>query len=156
MRSSPSPASTAPTISRWAPRGDGRDSGADNASGSIRLRWLGPWPACASHPRVRRSWTRPSGADLDARVCLEHLLAGLAGADAHGILDGKKEDLPVADLPGPAMPQDRVDDHRGVAVLDHALHLQLRPEVDRDRRSAVVLRDALLAPGSLHLTDRQA
>src|SRR4051794_10587153 len=26
MRSTPSPASTAPTISRWAPRGDGSDS----------------------------------------------------------------------------------------------------------------------------------
>src|SRR5690349_15534085 len=129
MRSSPSPASTAPTISRWAPRGDGSDSGADNTD---------------------------LGADLDARVCLQHVLAGLAGTDAHGILDGKDEDLPVADLPGASVPQDGVDDHASVTVLDHALHLELRPQVDRDRRAAVLLGDALLPSAPLHLGDRDA
>src|SRR4051812_32458012 len=90
MRSSPSPASTAPTISRWAPRGEGSDSGADTDGRVIRL----------------------GRADLDAGVCLEHFLTGLAGADARGLLDGKEEDLPVADLAGAPVLQDRVHDHR--------------------------------------------
>src|SRR5215212_8843785 len=87
---------------------------------------------------------------------LEHFLAGLAGADADCILDGKKEDLPVADLPGTGVPQDRVDDYSGVPVLADALHLELRPQVDGDRRAAVVLGDALLASAPLHLADREA
>src|SRR3712207_1883746 len=133
IRSSPSPASTAPTISRRAPRGDGRDSGAGTSGRVIA-----------------------SGACSDARVRLEHLLAGLPGADANRVLDGEKEDLPVADGARPGVLQDRLDDHRGVLVLDHALQLQLRPEVDRDRGAAVVLGDSLLTPGALHLADREA
>src|SRR3954469_25702421 len=133
IRSSPSPASTAPTISRWAPRGDGRDSGADTCERVIA-----------------------SGADFDAGMGLQHLLPGLAGADADRILDGKQEYLPVADLTRPGVPQDRVDDHLRVLLLDHALHPELGPQVDGDRRAAVVLGDPLLTSGPLHLADREA
>src|SRR3954452_19805942 len=132
MRSSPSPASTAPTISRWAPRGVGRDSGADT---SRRCTLLGLYTGL---------------------VRLEHLLAGLAGPDADRILDREDEDLPVPDRARAGVLEDHLVNHRRVHVLDHALQLELRPEVDRDRRAAVVLRDPLLTPRALHLHDRDA
>src|SRR3954463_12569769 len=132
MRSSPSPASTAPTISRWAPRGEGSDSGADTERPCTRLGLY----ACL--------------------VRLQHFLARLAGADADRILDREDEDLPVPDRARAGVLQDRLRDHRHVHIVDHALQLQLRPEVDRDRRAAVVLRDPLLASRPLHLGDRDA
>src|SRR3954463_13273971 len=132
MRSSPSPASTAPTISRWAPRGEGSDSGADTERPCTRLGLY----ACL--------------------VRLQHFLARLAGADANRVLDREDEDLPVPDRARAGVLQDRLRDHGHVHVVDHALQLQLRPEVDRDRRAAVVLRDPLLTPRALHLHDRDA
>src|SRR4051812_50196858 len=87
---------------------------------------------------------------------LKHFLAGLAGPDADRILDREDEDLPVPDRARAGVLQDRLGDHRRVHVLDDALQLQLRPEVDRDRRAAVVLGDPLLASRALHLGDRDA
>src|SRR3954452_5447787 len=133
MRSSPSPASTAPTISRWAPRGDGSDSGASMERRYTRALHLYP-----------------------GLVRLQHFLARLAGADADRVLDREDEDLPVPDRARASVLQDRLRDHGHVHVVDHALQLQLRPEVDRDRRAAVVLRDPLLASRALHLGDRDA
>src|SRR4051794_17661445 len=151
MRSSPSPASTAPTISRWAPRGVGRDSGAGMepalTDGSRVDGWLLPMTIAPA--------THDLGLD-PGLVRLEHLLARLAGPDADRILDREDEDLPVPDRARAGVLQDRLGDHRRVHVLDHALQLQLRPEVDRDRRAAVVLRDPLLASRALHLADRDA
>src|SRR3954451_4745224 len=132
MRSSPSPASTAPTISRWAPRGVGRDSGADT---SRRCTWLGLDPGL---------------------VRLQHFLARLAGPDADRILDREGEDLPVPDRARTGVLQDRLRDHGRVRVPDHALQLEPRPEVDCDRRAAVVLGDPLLAPRSLRLFNRDS
>ena len=80
IRSSPSPASTAPTISRWAPRGVGRDSARMTTS-------------------PRRSDSRLQPAPPTFRMCLQHLLARLAGPDADRLLDGQDEDLAVADRP---------------------------------------------------------
>src|SRR4051794_8529744 len=152
MRSSPSPASTAPTISRWAPRGEGSDSGADTERpGSTN----GPWV----DGRLRVEPMRPATHALGlyaGLVRLQHFLAGLAGSDADRVLDREDEDLPVPDRARPGVLQDRLRDNRHVHVVDHDLQLQLRPEVDRDRRSAVVLGDPLLASRSLHLGDRDA
>src|SRR4051812_47431534 len=131
MRSSPSPASTAPTISRWAPRGEGSDSGA----GTGPERNLGLY-ACL--------------------VRLQHFFARLAGTDADRVLDREDEDLPVPDRARTGVLQDRLGDHRLIHVVHHALQLQLRPEMDRDRRAAVVLGDPLLTSRPLHLGDRDA
>src|SRR4051812_28202526 len=87
---------------------------------------------------------------------LKHFLAGLAGPDADRILDREDEDLPVPYRARTGVLQDRLGDHRRVHVLDHALQLELRPEMDRDRRAAVVLGDPLLASRALHLCDRDA
>src|SRR3954454_11291599 len=133
MRSRPSPASTAPTISRWAPRGDGSDSGA--SIGRLCTENLGLYPGL---------------------VRLQHFLARLAGADPDRVLDREDENLPVPDRARAGVLQDRLGDHGHVHVVDHALQLQLRPEVDRDRRAAVVLRDPLLTPRALHLGYRDA
>src|SRR3954465_6495163 len=131
MRSSPSPASTAPTISRWAPRGEGSDSGA----GTGPERNLGLY-ACL--------------------VRLQHFFARLAGADADRVLDREDEDLPVPDRARTGVLEDRLGDHRHVPAAPDALQLQLRPEMDRDRRAAVVLGDPLLTSRALHLGDRDA
>src|SRR5436190_948660 len=98
----------------------------------------------------------PSGGDLLVLVCLQDGLARLARADAHGVLHRQQEDLPVADGTGPGVAQDRVRHERHVRVLHHALDLELRAQVDRDLRAAVVLGDALLPAGSLHLGDGEA
>src|SRR5207237_5741135 len=63
---------------------------------------------------------------------------------------------PVADGTGPGVAQDRVRHERHVRVLHHALDLELRAQVDRDLRAAVVLGDALLPARALHLGDREA
>src|SRR4051812_7038123 len=133
MRLSPSPASTAPTISRWAPRGDGSDSGASMERRCTR--------ALSLYPGLVR---------------LQHFLTRLAGADANRVLDREQEDLPVPDRARAGVLQDRLGDHRGIHVLHHALQLELRPEVDSDRGAAVVLRDPLLASRALHLCDGDA
>src|SRR3954454_15043741 len=86
---------------------------------------------------------------------LEGLLAGLARADPVGLLDGQDEDLPVTDVAGTGVPQDRVDDRRHVLRGDHALDLELRPQVVRQRRAAIALGDALLPAGALHLRERE-
>src|SRR5436309_3510667 len=94
---------------------------------------------------------------LDASlVRLKHFLARLAGADADRVLDREDEDLPVPHRARAGVLQDRLGYHRRVRVLDYALQLQLRPEMDRDRRAAVVLGDPLLTPGALHLHDGDA
>ena len=69
--------------------------------------------------------------DLLRLVRLEDLLALLAGADPDGLLDRQDEQLPVADRARSGRAQDRLLDQADVLVLDHALELQLRPQVDR-------------------------
>src|SRR4051812_43363234 len=98
MRSSPSPASTAPTISRWAPRGEGSDSGAATERRLTNGSRVDGWPsACTMKPATH-------DLDLGLYACLvrlQHFLAGLSGADADGVLDRDDEDLPVPDRAGP-------------------------------------------------------
>ena len=87
---------------------------------------------------------------------LEDRLALLTGADAHGILDGQDEQLAVADRARAGVPQDHLLDHAHVLGLDHALELELRPQVHGELRAAVVLGDRLLPARALHLGDRDA
>ena len=49
---------------------------------------------------------------------LEDSLALLARADPDRLLDGDDEDLPVADVAGPRVLEDRLDDQGLVLVLD--------------------------------------
>src|SRR3954470_12322357 len=96
-----------------------------------------------------------SGGDLRRFVSLQHLLAGLAGADANCVVDRQQEDLPVTDRAGPRVPQDRVGHDVDGIVVDDALEPELRPQVDRELRTAVVLGDPLLPARPLRLENRK-
>src|SRR5262249_18254043 len=67
------------------------------------------------------------------------VLSPLARPDAHGLLDVRHEDLPVADAPGLARALDRLDHVRDDRVGDDDLDLHLRDEVDDVRRASVDL-----------------
>src|SRR5215207_6202351 len=138
-RARPSPPSTASTISRWTAR-----SRSTIAAPAGPLGW-------AAIGRLRD----PLGLGRRARVRLERLLAGLAGADPVGLVDGQHEHLAVADRAGAGVLEDRVDDRLHVPGRDDALDLDLRPQVVGQLGAAVALRDALLTTGALHLHDRQ-
>src|SRR5829696_2368151 len=79
--------------------------------------------------------------------------AALAGADAQRLLDGRDEDLAVADPAGLGGVSDRLDDALGETVLDHHLELHLGEEVDDIFGAAIELGMALLAPEPLRLGD---
>src|SRR4051812_24732565 len=89
-------------------------------------------------------------------MCLEHLVAELAGTDADRLFDREDEDLAVAHRSGARVAQDGVDDEPLRIVVDDDLDLQLRPQVDGDLRAAIVLGDPLLPAGALDLRDGQA
>src|SRR6185503_19533195 len=74
----------------------------------------------------------------------ERFGAGLAGADAHDLLEVEDEDLPVADLPGAGALLDRLDHLVEQLVADGRLHLHLRQEIDHVLRTAVELGVTLL------------
>src|ERR671917_2005240 len=58
-------------------------------------------------------------------VCLQHVLALLAGADANRVLDREHEQLPVADRAGAGVTQDHVLDQLHVTRLHDTLELEL-------------------------------
>src|SRR4051794_999571 len=89
-------------------------------------------------------------------MCLQHLVAELAGTDADRLFDREDEDLAVAHRPRTRVAQDGVDDERLRIVVDDDLDLQLRPQMDGDLRAAIVLGDPLLPAGALDLRDGQA
>src|SRR3954453_17406277 len=82
--------------------------------------------------------------DLLAFVRLEDGLALLAGTDPDRVLDGEHEQLPVADLAGPGVTQDRLLYYAQVLRFHHDLELELGPQVHCERRAPVVLGDRLL------------
>src|SRR6185503_15808865 len=86
----------------------------------------------------------------------ERFGAGLAGADAHDLLEVEDEDLPVADLPGVGALLDRLDDALEDVFLDRRLDLHLGKEVDDVLGAAIELRVALLPAEALHFRDRDA
>src|SRR4051812_26400228 len=105
-------------------------------------------PARASTRLARATVpTERSGAIATERffvMRLEDRLALLTGADPHGVLDGKHEQLPVADVARTGVPEHDLLDHAHVLRLHHALDLDLRAQVDGERRASVVLGDRLL------------
>src|SRR5947209_848407 len=56
----------------------------------------------------------------------ERVLAGLAGADAHDLLEGRDEHLAVADLASAGGVLDRLDDAVDEGVVDRRLDLHFR------------------------------
>src|SRR5262249_6051400 len=135
------------TPGEW--RATPRRASAHSPATPRNARGPGTWPG----PRGRNECA--SGGDLLLLVRLQHRLSLLTGADANRLLHRQDEDLAVADVARAGVPEDRLDDQALVLVLDHDLHLELRPYVDRQARPAVGLDDALLTSRSLHLADRQ-
>src|SRR5690242_6517782 len=82
---------------------------------------------------------------------LQRVAAGLAGADADGLLDRHHEDLAVADLAGGGGLLDRLDRRFDLRIGDDDLDLDLGQEAHRILRTAVDLGLPLLATESLHL-----
>lgn len=77
--------------------------------------------------------------------------AGLAGADADRFLDGRDEDLAIADAAGLGRLADRLDGafHQGIRQNDLEFHL--RQEIDHVLGTAIELGMALLAAETLRL-----
>src|SRR6185312_2039623 len=88
-------------------------------------------------------------------LSLERRGAGLAGADAHGVLDAEDEDLAVADVAGGRRGLDRLDRLADDGVVDHRLQLHLGQEVHLVLRAPVDLGLPLLPAVALHFRDGQ-
>src|SRR5436190_4486495 len=84
---------------------------------------------------------------------LQRIAIGLAGANAHRVLDLDHENLAVADLAGFGRAGDRLDDAVGAIVRHHDLDLDLGQEVHGVFGAAIDLGVALLAAEALHLGD---
>src|SRR5690242_18463279 len=78
---------------------------APEAAASAAAGWADAVPPTNSS-RPRRKARRSLFMVLFSRAS-ERVLAGLAGADANDLLEGRDEDLPVADLAGARRPLDR-------------------------------------------------
>src|SRR3954453_5705717 len=85
--------------------------------------------AMRSFPGNPAGALRP-GRDLLCLVGLEDLLALLAGPEADGLPHRGGGDLPPPPRGGARVPEGRLLYEAHVLVLDHALQLQLGPQVD--------------------------
>src|SRR6056297_1042611 len=92
---------------------------------------------------------------LVIRAGSERIVAGLAGAHAHGLLDVEHEDLPVADLAGLGRRGDHVDHLVDLIVLHDHLQLDLGHEIHDVLGAAIDLGMAGLPPVALDLRDHQ-
>src|SRR3954465_3662273 len=86
---------------------------------------------------------------------LQRCSVGLAGADAHGVVERDNEDLAVTDLAGLGRPGDRLNDPVDQGGIDSHLDLHFGQEVHCVLSAAVDLGVPLLAPIPLDLRDRQ-
>src|ERR1022692_531300 len=87
------------------------------------------------------------------RVFLERVFAALTGADPDRLVDGRDEDLPVADPPSSRDAHDRLHDVTDDVIFDDDLDPDLRNEIDDVGRPTV---DLFLSAGpteALHLVD---
>ena len=75
---------------------------------------------------------------------LQRVFAGLAGANANGLLDVADEHLAIADLAGASRRLDGVDDGLGAIIGDRDIDLDLRDEIDRILGSPIDLGVSLL------------
>src|ERR1700730_565543 len=87
---------------------------------------------------------------------LQRRSVGLAGADAHGVVERDYEDLAVTDLAGLGRAGDRLNDLVDQGGIDSHLDLHLGQEVHCVLSAAVDLGVPLLAPIPFDLRDRQA
>src|SRR6266542_3692036 len=85
----------------------------------------------------------------------DRCFAGLAGANAHDLLDRSDEDFPVADLSRSRRFDDRFDGALDQIVGDDHLDLDLGQEIYDVLRTAVELGMALLAAETLNLRHRE-
>src|SRR5256885_9329580 len=99
---------------------------------------------------------RRRGAGPAQERALDRRFVGLAGADAHNVLDAGDEDLAVADLAGARRLDDGIDGALDLVVRHHHLDLHFRQEIDHVLGAAVELGMALLAAEALDLGDGQA
>src|SRR5713101_443262 len=95
-----------------------------------------------SNPRPALSRRRSA---LPVRWGLDCGFVGLAGADAHHVLDRGDEDLAVADLAGARRLDDGVDRAFDLRVRHYHLDLDLGQEIDHVLCAAIELGVALLA-----------
>src|SRR6266849_668574 len=86
----------------------------------------------------------------------ERVGVGLAGADAHRVLEIEHEDLAVADLAGLGGGGDRLDQFVGPVGRNRDLDLHLGPEIHRIFGAAIDLGVAALAPIALDLGHGEA
>src|SRR5207302_5412909 len=91
----------------------------------------------------------------DPRLVAHGLLAPLARSDPHRLLDVVDEHAPVAGLPGPSGPDDRLVRRVDDLVRHHRLDFQLGEQRDVGARPAVLLGVALLATAAHDLGDRE-
>src|SRR5438445_4246738 len=82
-------------------------------------------PVIVVPPRSALARAPPSPAFDDGRGS-ECLRIGLAGADAHGAVEGRDEDLTVADLAGFGRVDDGFHDLVGPVVVNRDVELHLR------------------------------
>src|SRR6266853_2661658 len=87
---------------------------------------------------------------------LERFFAGLAGADAHDLLEVVDEYLAVADLAGTGRTFDRLDRSLDDIVADRCLDLDLRQKIDHVLGTSIQLGVPLLPAETLDLGHRHA
>src|SRR5262245_12172453 len=93
-----------------------------------------------------------AGSPPDAsRRLLNGVGTALAGADANSLVDGRDEDLAVADATRMRGLLDRLDGALDQGLLQHHLDLHLRQEIDDVLGAAVKLGMALLPAEALGL-----
>src|SRR5262245_9934585 len=110
---------------------------------------------CAAMPTPPAVWALALSPGLGC-CCSNGVATALASADADDLVDGKHEDLPVADAAGLGRLLDRFHHLTHLLVADDDLELHLGQEVDDVLRPSVELRVALLPAEPLHLADGQA
>src|SRR5450631_2666708 len=93
---------------------------------------------------------------LSRSCALQSVFAGLAGADAHDLLERRHEHLAVSDLAGARSALDGLDDAVDDRIVDGGFDLHLGEEVDHVLRAAVKLGVALLAAEALDFGHRDA
>src|SRR5690349_19187684 len=105
-------------------------------------------------------WRRSSSGDMEARrgssMPLDRVRSPIPGPDPDGLLDGKDENLAVADPVGLGSGIDRLKGSIGQFVLHYDLDFHLGQEVDDIFGAPIQLGVALLAAETLHFGDGDA
>ena len=114
---------------------------------------MAPMPDIRAARILRQSG---SGARAARRRASDGVCSGLAGADADRFLDGRDEDLAVADAPGLRRFADRLHGPLDEGIGQDDLELHLGQEIDHVLGAPIELRVALLTAETLRLDDGDA